>query len=337
LEALGYSVREVRFVDRRGRKRGGFPVAIFRRLTGDRFTSLRRTDLAAAICGALDGRADMVFGDSIAGIEQEEKNGRVRLRFDRAAPREVDLVVGADGLHSRVRGLAFGPEAGFELPLGHHVAAFELAGYRPRDELVFVSHNVPGRQVSRFTLRDNRTLFLFILRDEYLAGQTPSSDRERKSALENAFADAGWECPEILGALREASGDLYFDRVSQIRMDRWARGRAVLVGDAAACVSLLAGEGTGLAMAEAYVLAGELHRNAGDYAAAFARYQALMMPFLLRKQRAAARFASTFAPRTAFGIGFRDLVTRLLGIPSVANFFIGQSVRDDIELPDYRF
>ena len=89
-------------------------------------------------------------------------------------------------------------------------------------------------------------------------------------------------------------------------------------------------------MAETYVLAGELRRT-GDYAAASARYRALMMPFLPRKRRAAARLASVFAPRTALGIRFRDLVTRLLRLPLVTDVLVGRSVRDDIELPDCRF
>jgi 2-polyprenyl-6-methoxyphenol hydroxylase-like FAD-dependent oxidoreductase len=131
--------------------------------------------------------------------------------------------------------------------------------------------------------------------------------------------------------------NVYFDRVSQIRMDRWAKGRTVLIGDAAACVSLLAGEGTGLAMAEAYVLAGELRDCGDDPIAAFARYEERMMPFLKRKQESAAKFASSFAPKSAFGIMFRNLVTRSLRIPSFADFFIGRDLRDDIQLPDYSF
>jgi 2-polyprenyl-6-methoxyphenol hydroxylase-like FAD-dependent oxidoreductase len=120
-------------------------------------------------------------------------------------------------------------------------------------------------------------------------------------------------------------------------MERWARGRTALIGDAAACVSLLAGEGTGLAMAEAYVLAGEFARAGGDHYTAFARYQERLMPFLKRKQESAAKFASSFAPKSAFGITFRNLVTRLLRIPFFADFFIGRDLRDNIEIPDYSF
>jgi len=334
LRKLGYQVQEVRFVDRHGRKSGGFSVDIFGRMTHGRFTSLRRSDLAATIYRALDGKVETIFGDSVARIEDE--GNCVRVSFEHAAPREVDLVIGADGLHSRVRQLAFGPEAGFEVALGYHVAVFEVEGYRPCDELVYVSHGIPGRQISRFSMCDDTTLFLLVFRDEYLTSERPVSEPEYKSVLTSVFAEVGWECPQILAAMEHVN-DVYFDRVSQIRMDRWTQGRTVLIGDAAACVSLLAGEGTGLAMAEAYVLAGELRNSGGDYIAACARYQERMMPFLKRKQESAAKFAAAFAPKSACGITFRNLVTRLLRIPFLAELFIGRNLRDDVRLPDYGF
>ena len=120
-------------------------------------------------------------------------------------------------------------------------------------------------------------------------------------------------------------------------MNRWTSGRAAVIGDAAACVSLLAGEGTGLAIMEVYVLAGELHRSGGDHCVAFARNQELMGPFLRSKQDVAAGFASFFAPRTALGIHFRNLVTRLFRIPFVLDYFIGRSIRDDVVLPEYAY
>jgi 2-polyprenyl-6-methoxyphenol hydroxylase-like FAD-dependent oxidoreductase len=334
LRELGYQVKEVRFVDRHGRKRGGFPVDVFGRLTNGRYTTLRRADLAATIYDALGGAVETIFGDSVAGVE--ETGPCVRVRFDHAPPREADLVVGADGLHSRVRRLVFGSDAGIEVPLGYHIAVFAVGGYRPRDELVYVSHGVPGRQVSRWSMRDDKTVFLFVFRDEYLPADYPSTEQERKSVLTRVFADVGWECPRILEAMANVSG-IYFDRVSQIRMDCWTKGRAALVGDAAACVSLMAGEGAGLAMAEAYVLAGEIRNCGGDHAAAFARYQERMMPWLKRKQRSAAKFASAFAPKTALGITVRNLALRLLRLPFVVDFLFGRELRDEIKLPDYGF
>jgi 2-polyprenyl-6-methoxyphenol hydroxylase-like FAD-dependent oxidoreductase len=328
IRRLGYQVREVRFVGRDGRRIGGFDVGVFGRLTHDRFTSVARSDVSATIYRAIEGKVETIFGDSVAGIDEHDHG--VRVTFDRAPPCDADLVIGADGLHSRVRRLAFGADAQFIASLDYHVAAFEAEGYRPRDELVYVSHGLPGRQVSRFAMRDDKTLFLFVFRDEHMRGGEP------KSILREAFAGSGWEWPQIEREL-ERTSDLYFDTVSQVRMDRWTRGRTALVGDAAACVSLMAGEGTGLAIAEAYILAGELQACADDYAAAFARYEQRLVPFLKRKQASAARFASSFAPKTSLGLTFRNGVTKLMRVPAVAELFIGRELRDDIELPDYGF
>lgn len=329
IRSLGYQVKEVRFVNGNGRKSGGFSVDVFNRMTGGRFTSLKRSDLAATIYRALDAGVETIFGDSVAKVEDDGR--QLHVTFDHAAPRDADLLIGADGLHSRVRRLLFGPDQQFELSLGYHVAAFDVHGYRPRDELVYVSHGLPGRQISRFTMRDDRTLFLFVFRDELMTAAEPSNDDERKSVLRAVFGGTTWEWPRIASAMDSVRG-IYFDRVSQIRMDRWTRGRTALIGDAAACVSLMAGEGSGLAIAEAYVLAAELRAYGGDYQTAFARYEQRLMPFLRKKQRSAAKFASSFAPRSSAGIAVRNVVTRLLRIPFVADFFIGRDLRDDIDI-----
>lgn len=329
---LGYQIKEVRFVNDKGRKSGSFGTDVFVRMTNGRFTTVRRSDLSSSVFSLIEGKVETIFGDSISGIDESER--KVRVAFDHAASRDLDLVIGSDGLHSRVRSLVFGKEEQFEKSLGYYVAAFEIDGYRPRDELVYVSHGLPGRQISRFSMRGDKTLFLFVFRDEYLRRDMPHDLAGRKASLRSIFSGAGWECPQILSAMDKID-DIYFDSVSQIKMDRWAKGRIVLAGDAAACVSLLAGEGTGLAMAEAYVLAGELNRCGGDYTGAFERYQSLMMPFLKRKQESAAKFASSFAPATAWGITFRNLVTKLMNIPWVANYFIGRDMSDRIDLPEY--
>ena len=332
ISELGYQVKEVQFLDHRGRKKGGFSVDAISHITRGRFTSLQRSDLSTTIYDAIAGKAETMFGVLISGVEN--RGDQVRISFDKAKPREVDLLIGADGLHSRVRRLVFGPQEKFEVSLGYYVAAFQIKGYQPRDELAYVSHGAPGRQVSRFSMRDDKTLFLFVFRAEAMTGGPPSDKQEQMLALRNAFADVGWECPQIL-KLMDNTDNIYFDRVSQIKMEHWTSGRTALIGDAAACVSLLAGEGAGLAMAEAYVLAGELSRAGTDHRTAFMRYEQLLMSFLKRKQKSAAKFASTFAPQTSFGIRFRNLATRLLGIPFLADFMIGRDLRDDIALPHY--
>lgn len=305
----GYNIQELRVVNRAGEKVTGFSVDSFDRVTGGRFITLPRGDLAASIFGLLEGKVETVFGDSVARIDESNKG--VHIAFESGAERDFDLVVGADGLHSRVRELVFGAENRFEKYLGCKVAAFEVEGYRPRDELIYVLYTEVGQQVGRFAMRGDRTLFLFTFADEDVGN--PGDVHSQKALLRKRFGKSGWECPQILDAL-DATDDLYFDRVSQIRMDEheglWTRGRATLLGDAASCVSLLAGQGTAQAMVAAYILAGELRRANGNYAEAFARYQRLFGPFVRGKQKAALRFAGFFAPKSNFSLFLRDQAMR---------------------------
>lgn len=329
-----YKVREVRVVSRNGRRVTGFSANAFSRMTDGRYISLSRGDLVASIFGKINGEVETMFGDSVAHIEQTEKG--VHVTFEHGDAREFELVVGADGLHSRVRELVFGKEDRFEKYLGYKAAAFEVRGYRPRDELVYVMYTQTGQQLVRFAMRDDRTMFLFTFKDEDATGADDA--QAQKALLRKRFGTSGWECPQILDAL-DASNDIYFDRVSQIQMKPqdglWTKGRVTLVGDAASCVSLLAGQGSALAMVAAYVLAGELRRADGDYSKAFRRYQGIFGPFVFSKQKAALRLAGTFAPNSRVALFLRNQIFRLMAIPWIADLAIGRDLADNIALPDY--
>jgi 2-polyprenyl-6-methoxyphenol hydroxylase-like FAD-dependent oxidoreductase len=119
-------------------------------------------------------------------------------------------------------------------------------------------------------------------------------------------------------------------------MDAWSDGRVTLVGDTCSCPSLLAGQGSSLAMAGAYILAGELMRAGGDHRTAFPRYENFFRPYVTGKQRAAERFAGSFAPRTRLGLFIRNQVTRLLAVPLVANLAMGRLLFDRLTLPRYQ-
>ena len=327
LRRSGYHLLEARAVGRDGRRIASFEPSAFVG-SGDRYVTIARSDLASAVYGALDGRVETVFDDTVEAVDDD--GDRVHVTFRSGTRRDFDLVVGADGLHSRVRLLAFGPQERFENHLGIVVAAFDVAGYRPRDEHVAVMHADVGFQVLRLSLREDVTMFLVTLRD---SGNVPlDSPREQQALLRRRLADAGWETPAILDAMAEAR-TFYFDRVSQIRMPSWSRGRVALVGDAAACPSLLAGQGSALAMVEAYVLAVELARIDGDHAAAFARYHTRLAPLLRSKQDAAKGLGLAFAPRNQVQLAVRNTVIRLLGLPRVPNLVMGRSLRDAVELP----
>ncbi|HEX3660915.1 MAG TPA: FAD-binding domain [Acidobacteriaceae bacterium] len=334
LEPLGYKVQEMRVLNDSGRCIARLPTSAFFELTQGRFLSLARGDLADCLYKALEGRVEALFGDRIARVTPSHQD--VTVSFQSGSTRTFDLVIGTDGLHSGVRQMAFGDEARFEKYLGCKAAAFQVAGYVPRDELVYVMHTEVGQQVARFSMRDDRTMFLLTFKDQDPA--IPATLAEQKALLRRRFGGSGWEVPQILEAL-DGVTELYIDRVSQIRMGTatrsWSRERMALAGDSAFCVSLLAGQGSALAMVAAYILAGELSRSPEDSAAAFARYQQRFGPFVLGKQKAAPRMVDFFAPRSRVALALRNGALRLMSRPWIASLAVGRSLYDRIEIPDY--
>ncbi|MEH6951838.1 FAD-binding domain [Nitrobacter sp. NHB1] len=332
INRVGYNVREMRIVNDRGRRAAGFGTELVTELAGGRYVTLPRSELSRLLFEKIKASAEVIFDDEIVGLNEQPDCVGVQLKH--SGERQFDLVIGADGLHSTVRKLAFGPMQQFEKDLGYIVAAFEVRSYRPRDEDVYLMYGQPGRMVGRFTLRDDCTLFLFVFsaNDDSL----PSTLDQQKNTLHRTYAACGWECPSILKEL-DRTTELYFDRVSQIRMSNWSKGRIALIGDAAFCVSLLAGQGSALAMISAYVLAGELAQAGGRYQQAFDKYEARLRQFIEMKQRGAERFAGALAPKTRWGLCFRNQVIRAFAIPGLAKVAIGREMIDTLRLPEYDF
>jgi 2-polyprenyl-6-methoxyphenol hydroxylase-like FAD-dependent oxidoreductase len=331
LEKVGYHVNEVRFVGADGRRRGGFDVGVLDRITHGRFISLPRGELSRAIFEAVEGRCETIFGDSVAGLELD-RDGTWAL-LEGGEKRLFDLVVGAEGIHSRTRELVFGPEDKFERFLGYNFAAYTIHGYPRRDPDVYLMYGEPGRQAARFTLHDDASLVLLIWRDAP-GTQIPHAEEGQKALIRERFAGMGWEVPAFLEGLA-AADDLYLDRVSQIRMEHWHQGTVALLGDAAYAPSFLAGQGSALAMIGGYVLAGELKRAEGDVPEALANYQRRLFAFMRAKQDAAIKLAPTFVPNSNLGLLTRMIASRLLGVGWFADWVMGRSIQDQIELPDY--
>jgi 2-polyprenyl-6-methoxyphenol hydroxylase-like FAD-dependent oxidoreductase len=293
-----------------------------------------RGDLTRILAWATRGGSEYVFNDSITDISQVDDH--VNVTFEHGEPRTFDLVVGADGLHSNVRTLVFGDESRFIRDLGYYVAIFTVPNHLDLDHWELF-YNVPGKLAGMYSARDNtEAKALFYFASPPLHYDRHDTAQQQKLLLE-AFAGEGWEVPRLLEAMWDAP-DFYFDSVSQIHMDSWSNGRAVLVGDAAYCASPMSGQGTSLALVGAYVLAGELGAAAGDHRTALARYEQRMRGYVERNQKSATRNAMGFVPRTRWQIWFRNQNVRALPYLPWKGVITGgpQKTARAITLDDYR-
>lgn len=328
-EAL--NIAKLRAVATSGRPIATIETTAFRAETRGRFITLGRGRLLAALIEACRG-IDMRFGTEVESLVQ--RPGQVVVRLSDGHDETFDLVIGADGLHSRIRELAFGPQERYERPLGLCVAALSLRGYRPRDEDAYVNHSEPGCQISRISAPEDETLFLFTFTADPNR-PLPQADAEIRDILRDRFRPMGWEAPQILERLDDATA-IYMDRVSQIRMPGWCRGRVALVGDAAAAPSLLAGEAPGLALTSAYVLAGEIARAPTEPRRGFYGYEDRLRAHLSDRQVAARKSLELFAPASRLRLALRNALLRLAANDGMARRVFGGNVSAGIDLPDYR-
>jgi 2-polyprenyl-6-methoxyphenol hydroxylase-like FAD-dependent oxidoreductase len=310
LRAAGTGVTGMRFVNAAGRRVGRVGMRVVQGGTGE--VELPRHALASVLYEAGRDHAEFVFDDAIASLEQDERG--VNVTFDHGEPRRFDLVVGADGLHSNVRRLAFGPEPGFVRHMGLYVATTPFHGPIEHPHEV-VLHNAPGR-LAAIHPSPTGPLAFFAFRSPAVPDFDHRDAAQHRRLLAAAYADVGWRVPELLERVRTAE-DLYFDSVSQVRLNPWSDGRIALVGDAASSLSLF-GDGSTLAIAGAFTLAGELAASPGDHRSAFRRYEAAHRTLVEPRQRNAGAASSMLIPATRGGILARNLATRLSPLVAAA-------------------
>ena len=219
--------------------------------------------------------AEFIFGDSIPAISQS--SDRVQVEFTKNSPRKFALVIGADGLHSNVRAIAFGDESRFVRDLGLYLCVYTVPNYLKLDRME-MQYSELGRVAAIWSSRGDasaKACFGFVA----LSVIDLRNRAQQQQVLTSVYQGIGWEVPRLLGMMPSAP-DYYVDAAAQIRMDHWSQGRVVLAGDAGYCASSMSGQGASLALIGAYVLAGELAAASGAYQAAFQQYEKGMRPFV---------------------------------------------------------
>jgi 2-polyprenyl-6-methoxyphenol hydroxylase-like FAD-dependent oxidoreductase len=273
------------------------------------------------------------FGVRITAIDDDGQ--RVKATFSDGSSGDYDLVIGADGLHSGMRRLVFGPEDRYVTQLGQCFGFFDIEN-RSRMDHCGLAYIDAGRTAALQATDPDKparaSLFLNDPRVDFDYRDTEGNKR----LFAQRYAGMGWEVPRILEGLAETP-EVYFDSIAQVHLDSYARGRVCLTGDAAWCASPRSGMGTTLAMVGAYVLAHEIHAAAGDYASAFDKYQALMAPYVARCQKLAIQALQTDRYSSGWRATLRNVVLRTLRIPLVSRMIARQSLATarTFTLPDY--
>jgi 2-polyprenyl-6-methoxyphenol hydroxylase-like FAD-dependent oxidoreductase len=292
---------------------------------------IMRGDLTQILFEATSG-VEYLFDDRI--VELADGVDGVKVTFASGLVRTFDIVVGADGVHSGVRRLAFGPERDFVRPLGAYTAYFTVPDPGDLDHW-FLMYNEPGGRV--VGLRPERggtakaMLTFFSSELEYDRRDV----RAQQEILAKVFRGMGWKVPGVLDAMWTAD-DFYFDTICQVHVDRWWRGRSVLLGDAGYCGSPLTGMGTSMSLVGAYVLAGELAATPDDHEAAFARYQEEMRAYVKQCQELPPGGAKGMAPNSRFMIWMRNQSMRMMNHWPMKNMLAKQFQKADaITLKDY--
>lgn len=304
LHRVRYPVTSISYVDDTGRQTSGLTLS---EKVSAEVVSVMRGDLARLVYDQVT--SPILYGTSVAEVEQSGERVTVRLTDDSA--REVDLLVGADGAHSRVRDLVFGPEQCFVRFLDHRVAAFVIENARLSEQvgMRYQMLTKPGLMAGAYALRGGKLATLFLWHET-------GSDLPDDAAvdLRHHFGGMGWIVPELLSAC-PSTDQVYCDQITQVEMTQWSKGRVVLLGDACQAVSLFAGYGASLGMAAAWVLADELARATLDRA--LARYQARMAPAVAGTQRFGRGFIKWMAPPSRARIAVRDLIVRAGNLPGM--------------------
>ncbi|GAA0574697.1 FAD-dependent monooxygenase [Paractinoplanes ferrugineus] len=293
-------MKQITYVNKAGRPFAALPASLLMGRRGDDI-ELMRGDIGRIFHDATAADVEYVFGDSITGLTDDGEG--VDVTFERGAARRFDYVVGADGLHSNTRRLAFGEVE--PVHLGAYISIFTVPNHLgiDRDEVMFFR---PGRLVFAYAMGSDQPAKVGMTFASPPVGHDRRAVAAQKALVKAAFQGLGWETDRFLASI-DAADDFYFDSLSQVEMPSWSAGRVVLLGDAAHCPSPASGQGTSLALVGAHLLAEQLGTPGG-----LAEYERRMRPYVEKNMEFGRKMAKDMVPGGRLQIALRNYGMRTL-------------------------
>ncbi|RKH62809.1 FAD-dependent monooxygenase [Corallococcus llansteffanensis] len=266
---------------------------------------IERTVLLNMLFAAVKDRVEVVFDDSITALSETKDS--ITATFAKGAGRTFDLVFGCDGVHSAVRRLWFGDEAQYMYFLGQY-SSITIVDKLLIERNTAQMFNVPGKAVMLNAYKNNTDIIFAFASDKELPYDRRDEEEQRRM-IADQFVGVGWRTAELLEEVR-SSKSFYFDKLCQIRMPSWTKGRVALVGDAGYCPSPAAGMGGSLAIDGAAALADAMREHDRDFELAFRAYNERFRPFIEQVQAEAVRTGlESLVPRTEEAIRARNAQT----------------------------
>lgn len=296
---------KVAYVDASGKVIAHIDIALMQKIMRNRYMALMHWKLEEALYEAITDSVEIRYGTSFSTIHADTHE--VAVMFDDGTTDTFDLLIGADGVYSKVRHLIFGEEALFQHYLGYYFASYQLPDHYGVGH-AWKNYVEPGRLTGAYCSNQEGEIVTFLMYKAVDRGNIPRE--QRLSQLQREFAGMGWITQCLLNDVSEPDA-IFMDTMTQIRMPFWYRGRVALVGDACGCPTSLSGQGASMAMGGAYILARTLHETF-NYETAFLRYQEQVKPFVERHQKNARGIARTFLPQNTWELVAQRLFMKVL-------------------------